>query len=81
MISATPGTATRRRELRRLIRNRLGASSRPAPELADVLVAADCLSELLLLASGGQMSLRVRNFNYVETVSVREALTIARTQA
>ena len=81
MISAMPGTATRRRELRRLIRNRLGTSRQPAPDLIDTLVTADNLSELLRLASGGQMTLRVQNFNYASTISLREALAVARGQA
>lgn len=52
-------SATRRRELRRRVRNALGPSSHEAPEARATIDAQQALAELVQLATGGAITVRL----------------------
>ena len=65
------GSKTRRREIRRNVRNWLGTSSDDAPTLDSALEAADELKRIIDLASNGRYGLAVvRSANFNETAQV-----------
>lgn len=72
-------SATRRRELRRLVRGALGTSSDPAPEAQSCLRAARVLSDLLHLASNGRYRLEIID-RHAGAVPYHEAMREARGQ-
>lgn len=65
------GSKTRRREIRRSVRNWIGTSSDDAPTLDSALAAADELKRIIDLASNGRYGLAVvRSTSFNETPQV-----------
>ena len=77
-VLAYSGTATRRRDARRRVRNALGTSRDQAPSAMTALDAALALSQLLEDATAGNLSLRVQRGNAVATISLREAREVVK---
>lgn len=58
---ARAGSKTTRRELRRDVRNSLGNTNDPAPDVLDCLRAARALGPMLSLASDGRYGLYIQD--------------------
>lgn len=71
-------SATRRRDLRRRIRNGLGTSRDPAPEAVQAIYAVESLDELLRLATGGAYALGIVDTRSGEVSTTGAALREAR---
>jgi hypothetical protein len=72
-LLAYKGSKLQRRELRAEIRNGLGTSSDAVPTAYGALRAAERLSRLLELATGGKLFLRVHNARELSPRNFTEA--------
>jgi hypothetical protein len=78
-IEPIPHTATQRRELRRKVRNHLGAHSTEAPAVLPTVRAALDLLDLLRLTTNGGIRLALIDGETGAELSHGQALDLART--
>ena len=79
-IEPRNGTATRRRELRRRMRNGLGTTRDSAPEAVEALYVAHNANELLELATDGRFGVAIIDRERGTFVGLADALRTAKGQ-